>query len=59
MVVVVSTLVAFLVVVRVLAAAKPREERPRIPAAARAGRTAAQAGTADDRYAGETSAVVT
>ena len=59
MVVVVSTLVAFLVVVRVLAATRPREERPRVPAAARAVRTTAQADAADGRYAGETSAVVT
>jgi DMSO/TMAO reductase YedYZ heme-binding membrane subunit len=59
MVVVVSTLVAFLVVVRVLAAAKPRQERPRVQAVARAARTTAQADAADGRYAGETSAVVT
>src|SRR4051812_45549263 len=55
-VIVVSTLIAFLAAVRARAAAKPREERSRPPAAAPAGRPTAQAGPPDGRYAGETSA---
>jgi DMSO/TMAO reductase YedYZ heme-binding membrane subunit len=60
-VVIVSTLVVFLTVIRVLAAAKPRATpSSRIPAAARtAARTSPQEPAADGRYAGETTAIAT
>jgi DMSO/TMAO reductase YedYZ heme-binding membrane subunit len=61
-VVVVSTLIAFLTGIRILAATRPREEpSSRIPAAARAAatRTTPQEAAADGRYAGETTAIAT